>query len=169
MAITSAPERLAKMLLDCHSSIRAAYYYTQDRIDQIERPCFLIFVEDAAFKNETVEQDLVDQSYSIAYVGHVFNATGDVDVTFEYEQRAREIADAAVQYLFEHPQMQMSDNRGIETTQLNSLDGVQYIRVDNRSAVTLFTRDGVSGNAFWGFTIDITSVEQFEYTITGIA
>jgi hypothetical protein len=167
MSILTTPERLAKVLIDCHPSIVAAYHYTQGAIDEIERPCWLIFVEDASYPQIGTEQELVEQPYSIAFVGNVWNSA-DEEFSVEYEQLAREIAEASVLYLLEHPQLQMSNKRGIFESELTSLDGVHTIKLGRRSSVTLYSRDAVSGEAFWGFTIDITAIEQLAYCVTGL-
>lgn len=164
MSITTHPQRLAQMMADCHNSIRAAFYYTQQAIDiDLDRPCFLIFVEDAAYEQTTQNQELVDQGYSIAYIGQVFTGIADHLLAVEYEQIAREVADAAVLYILEHPQLQVSDNRSFLGGSLSAANGVLHTSLDGRSAVTLFTRDGVAGDAFWGFTIDITVKQQLAY------
>lgn len=166
MSILTTPERLSQVLIDCHSSIVGSYHYTQQSIDSIERPCWLIFVEDASYPQTGVGQELEQQGYSIAYVGEVFNSDY-IDVDPEYELRARQVAEASVRYLFEHPQLQMSNKRGIFADRLRGLNGVQQVTIDGRGAVTLYSRDAVAGNAFWGFTIDITVREQFVYSPVG--
>ena len=166
MSILTVPERLAQVLIDCHPSIVGAYHFTQEAIDQIERPCWLIFVEDASYPKTSNNQELVEQGYSIAYVGEVFNG-GYIDFAPEYEVRARQVAEASVKYLFEHPQLQMSNKRGVFSERLRGLNGVQQMMVDGRGPVTLYSRDGVEGTAFWGFTIDITIREQMVYNRVG--
>lgn len=166
--IQIAPQRIAMMLADCHESIVASYWYTQEAIEQIERPCWLVFVEDASYENTTLNQDLVDQAYSIAYVGQVFSGSGYHDFSYEYEKLAREVADSAVQYLLEHPQLQMSNRRGLYDSTERGLSGVLWSRVERRSGVSLFTRDGVSAEAFWGFTIDLTVKHQLVYETVGL-
>ncbi len=173
MSILTVPPRLAKMMIDCHDSIVAGYHYTQGALDQIERPCFLIFVEDAVYPQTTEGQEVVEQSYSLAYVGQAYNANEE---GWEYEMMAREVAEAAVLYLFEHPQLTFENRRNIsivgDTPEQTfdgpegMLDGVQGLRVESRSAVTLFSRDAV-GEAFWGFTIEITVKEQMAYETVG--
>ncbi len=167
MSILTVPQRLAQMLADCHPTIVASYYYTQESIDQVERPCWLIFVEDASYPGTTVDQEQVEQGYSIAYVGQVFSAGGYVEFDAQYEQLARKIAEDAVRYLLSHPQGQVSNTNNLLPEPLGSLDGITSIRVNSRSGVTLFSRDAVEGSAFWGFTIDITVTEQFEYETVG--
>lgn len=165
--IQIAPERIAMMLADSHDSIVASYWHTQEAIEQIERPCWLVFVEDASYENTTVNQDLVDQAYSIAYVGQVFSGAGSHSFTYEYEKLAREVADTSVQYMLEHPQLQMSDRRGLQGGRLRGLSGVLWSRVERRSGISLFTRDAVSAEAFWGFTIDLTVKHQLAYETVG--
>ena len=168
MSILTTPERLAQMMIDCHESIVAAYHYTQEAIDQIERPCFLIFVEDASLENTTVDQEVVSQGYSLAYVGQPFTGLGDAALTLEYEKLARIVAEASLIYLLEHPQMQLSNDRALfGTDPLVGLTGVQQLIVNSRSGVTLFSRDGVEADAFWGFTLDITIKEQIVYETVG--
>lgn len=168
MSILTTPERLAQMMLDCHESVVAAYHYTQEAIDQIERPCFLIFIEDASLENVTVDQEVVSQGYSIAYVGQPFTGTGDFTFSQEYEELARIVAEASLTYLLEHPQMQLSNDRALfGSDPLVGLAGVQQLVVNSRSGVTLFSREGVEADAFWGFTIDITVKEQIIYETVG--
>lgn len=166
MSILTVPERLTMLLVDAHPSIRAGYYYTQAAIDQIERPCWLVFVEDASYPQITVEQEVVEQSYSLAFIGNIWNSV-DSRYSKEYEQLAREVAHETVVYLLEHPQLAMSNKRGLFSNPLPSLNGVQRVSLDGRSAVTLFSRDAISGEAWWGFTIDLTIYEQLSYCITG--
>lgn len=166
MPLATTPRRIAQMLVDCDQSIVASYDFTQESIDQLERPSWLVFIEDASFQNTTVDQELMEQGYSIAYIGQVFNS-GYSDYTREYEILARRVAENSVRYLLEHPYLQLSNTRGLFPERLGGLIGVQRMTVNNRSAVTLFSRDGVEGQAFWGFTIDITVVEQIAYNTVG--
>lgn len=169
MGLLETPRRLALMLYDCHPSIKASYFLTQESIDQIERPCFLVFPEDWSPENAGVNQDLGETSYSIAYIGQVFSGSGGVNnFSIEYEVMTRQVAEAATKYLLEHPSMQMSDLRGFNGAPLGGANGVLWMRVDGRSAVSLFTRDGVASEAFWGFTIDVTVKEQLVYNIVGL-
>ena len=165
MSILTTPERLAEVLIDADESIRAAYHFTQSAIEQLERGCWLIFVEDASFPQVTTNQEVVEQAYSLAYIGHVWNSV-DNEFSMEYEQIARRVAVNTITYLLEHPQLQLSNNRGF-FSQKSGLAGVQQVLIDRRSAVTLFSRDAVSGEAFWGFTIDLTIREQLVYNIVG--
>ena len=167
MSITTTPERLAYMLIDCDEAIVAGYPYTQNSIDQLERPCWLIFVEDAAYPKTTVDEELVEQSYSLAYVGEVFSSDSYNDYSSEYELQARRVAENSIRYLFSHPNGQMTNDRGIFPEAQGSLDSLQQIRVDGRSSVALYSREGVEGDAFWGFTIDITCIEQMIYETVG--
>lgn len=169
MTILTTPERLAKMLIDAHSSIVAAYHYTQDSIDQLERPCWLVFVEASSYPNVTANQELVEQSYSLAYVGQVFASGAGIYGSYdsEYEKLARQVAVSTIKYLYEHPQCQMTNDRGAFAAALPSLDTVMQLKVDGRSGVTLFSRDAVEGEAFWGFTIDVTVTEQMVYEMRG--
>lgn len=173
MSILTVPPRLSKMMIDCHPSIVAGYHYTQGALDQIERPCFLIFVEDASYPQTTEGQEQVEQSYSLAYVGEAYNVD---DEGVEYEIQARTVAEASVLYLFEHPQLTFENRRSISIAgdtpeetfdgPEGMLDGVTGIRLESRSAVTLFSRDGVN-EAFWGFSIEITIKEQLSYETVG--
>ena len=169
MSILTVPERLAKCLIDSHESIVAGYHYTQGAVEQMERPCWLVFIEDASYQNVTVDQDLTEQSYSLAYVGHIYNDPSDNSLSVEYEELARRTAVSSITYLMEHPQLQMSNQRGVFDSVLHSLNGVMNMRVDGRSGVTLYSRDAISGEAWWGFTIDVTITEQLIYETTGIS
>lgn len=166
MSILTTPERLAKVLIDAHPSIRAGYHFTQAAVEQLERPCWLIFVEDAAYPQITVDQEVVEQAYSCAFIGNVWNSI-DNEFSAEYEVLARQVADATVTYLLRHPQLQMSNERSLFPERLPGLSGVQQVKVDRRSAVTLYSRDAVSGEAWWGFTIDLTVHEQLSYLTVG--
>ena len=163
MSILTTPERLAMMLIDCDESIVAAYPYTQDSIDQLERPCWLIFVEDAAYPKTTQDEELVEQSYSLAYVGEVFSSDNYNDSNSEYEIQARRVAVNVIRYLFESPNGEMKNTRGLFDSELGSLDELQLLRVDGRGSVALYSRSAVEGEAFWGFTVDITCIEQMIY------
>lgn len=167
MSILTTPERLAMMLIDSHTAIVAAYHFTQEALDQVERPAFLVFVEDASYPGTSVNQELVEQSYSIAYIGQVFNAGGYINIDSEYELLARQVAESTVKYLLEHPQCQMSNVRSVFDNPLPALDSIIQLKVDGRSGITLFSRDGVEGDAFWGFTIDLTITEQLAYEMVG--
>lgn len=155
------------MMFDCHQSILASYHYTQESIDQLERPCWLVFVEDASYENTSNNQEVVNQGYSMAYVGQVFNAGNYGEADPEYEKLARQVAESSIKYLFEHPQLQFSNRRGFFETKLRGLAGAQQLIIDGRSSVTLMSRDGVEGEAFWGFTIDVTVREQLVYNAVG--
>lgn len=168
MPISTVPERLAMMLIDCHESIVAAYDYTQAAIDRIERPSWLIFIEDATYPQIGNDQELVEQNYSIAFIGNIWSVVDNV-YSVEYEKQAREIADASIKYFFEHKQLQMSNIRGKFPSELPSLNSVLSMNIGNRSAVTLFSRDAVAGQAFWGFTFDITLIEQLMYDPVGLS
>lgn len=166
MSILTTPERLAQVLIDASPHIRAGYHFTQGAIEQLERPCWLVFIEDATYPQTTVDQELVEQAYSCAFIGNVWNSA-DVEFSSEYETLARQVADTTVPYLLAHPQLQMSNQRNVFPSVLGALDGVQQVRIDRRSAVTLYSRDAVSGEAWWGFTIDLTIVEQLSYCTVG--
>lgn len=167
MSILTTPQRLAEMLIDCHPSIVGAYYYTQGSIDQIERPCWLIFVEDARYPQTTQDQEQVQQSYSIAYIGQIYTSPEDSEFSLEYELLARQVAEAAIVYLLSHNQGQMTNDRGIFDNAKSSLGSVMWIKIDSRSSITLYQRDAVEGLAFWGFTIDIVVTEQLSYESVG--
>lgn len=167
MSILTTPQRLAEMLIDCDESIIAGYPYTQNSIDQLERPCWLVFVEDAQYPKTTPDEELVEQAYSLAYVGQVFSSDTYNDSNSEYELIARRVAVNAIRYLFERPTGIMSNIRGMFDSELGSLDELQLIRVEGRSSVALYSRDGVEGESFWGFTIDITCIEQMIYETQG--
>jgi hypothetical protein len=81
----------------------------------------------------------------------------------EFEKQARISADTVIQYLLEHQYLQMSNRRDLQPERLPSLDGVQQMILNSRSAVSLYSRDAVVGDAFWGYTIDITVKEQLIY------
>lgn len=163
MPLSTTPERLAMMLLDCHDSIQASYHLTQNSIDQVERPCWLVFIEDASFAdNTTVDEIVYEQSYSIAYIGEVFSGMDELQGN-QFELQAREVADAAVLYLLSHPMGEFSNTRNLFDEPLTGVAGIQWIQLNSRSSVTLFSRDAVEGEAFWGFTIDITVKEQLIY------
>ncbi len=169
MSILTAPERLAKMMIDCNDDIVAAYHYTQAAIDQIERPCFIIFVEGAEYPQDTTDEEIVEQSYSIAYVGHAYSSPEDNDFSIEYEIQARQVAYDSVLYLLEHQQLSLENRRNLSVLSdgsLPSLDSILGLKINSRSAVTLFARDAVN-EAFWGFTIDITVQEQLIYETAG--
>ena len=167
MSILTVPERLTQMLVDCHPSIVAAYHYTQGAIDRVERPCWLVFIEDATFPQIGNDQELVEQNYSIAYIGEIWNSPDNV-YSIEYEIQAREVAVAVIKYFFEHKQLQMSNVRGIFPSELPSLNGVTMMNIGNRSGISLFSRDAVAGQAFWGFTFDVTITEQLMYDPVGL-
>lgn len=166
MSILTTPERLAMMLIDAHPSIRAGYHFTQASIEQLERPCWLVFIEGASFPQITVDQELVEQGYSLAFIGHIWNE-GDAEFSSEYELLAREIAEDTVTYLLSHPQLQMSNQRNLFPEILPALTGAMQMKIDGRSSVTLYSRDAVSGEAWWGFTIDLTVTEQLSYCTVG--
>lgn len=166
MSILTTPERLAQVLIDAHPSIRAGYHFTQGSVEQIERPCWLVFIEGASYPQTTVDQELVEQSYSCAFIGNIWNSA-DTEFSSEYELLARQVADSTVRYLFRHPQLQMSNERGVFPDMLTGLTGVQQVKVDGRSAVTLYSRDAIAGEAWWGFTIDLTIIEQMPYETVG--
>lgn len=158
MTILTAPERLAKMLIDADSRIVAAYAWTQKSVDMIERPAWLIFVGDASFPQDTSEQEQVQQNYQLEYVGENF----DTGYAEEYEKLARQAAYNTVQYLLGHNQMQMSNQRGVFPEPLEPLDYIISVKLNTRSAITLMSRDAVD-QAYWGFTIDITVTEMLDY------
>jgi hypothetical protein len=162
MSILTAPERIAEMLADCHPSIRARYWLTQEAIDQIERPAWLVFVDGASYSQDNNGEDLVDQSYSIAYIGQIFTSAGNV-FTSEYEILARQVANNAIAYLRKYNKLKMANLRGLQPAALPNLNSILYSKVDNRSGITLYTRDGTGDNAFWGFTIDLTVTHQFVF------
>jgi hypothetical protein len=165
--LTTIGERIALCMVDCHESIAAGYWYTQDNVSQFERPCFLIFPEDTAYPNTTVDQEQVEQGFSIAYVGQIYNAAPYLSIN-EYEEQAREVAEASIIYLLSHPQLQFTNDRGLyPDVPKYGLNSVTLIKVDGRSAVSLFGRDGVEGEAFWGFTIDVTVTYQLQYETVG--
>lgn len=167
MSILVTPQRIAMVLMDAHPEIRSVYSYTQTAIDIIERPCWLIFVEDASYPQIGTDQELVEQSYSLAFIGDTWNDT-NIEMSVRYEQLARDVAEKTISYLLSHPQLQCSNLRGLFDSELTSPVGVQQVKLGNRSAVTLYSREGVMGDAFWGFTIDITVIEQLEYETTGL-
>ena len=166
MSILTTPERLAQVLIDASPHIHAAYHYTQAAIEQLERPCWLVFIEDASYPQTTVDQEQVEQSYSCAFIGHIWNSV-DNEFSSEYERVAREVAATTVPYLLGHPQLQMSNDRNVFPSALASLDGVTQLKIDRRSSVTLYSRDAVAGEAWWGFTIDLTITEQMTYCTVG--
>ncbi len=157
------------MLVDCDERIYGAYYYTQDSIDQLERPCWLVFNEDASFENTTVNQELYQQGFSVAYIGQIFSGGAGYYGTepLEYEEMTRQIAENAVKYLFEHQQMQVSNQRGLLPEPLQALDSVMLMKTDSRSGITLMSRDAVEGESFWGFTISLTITVQMPYDMYG--
>lgn len=162
-SITDQSTRLAFMLRDCHNSIEAAYFYTQPNIDQMGRPAFLIFPEDASYDGTAQGQEQYEQSFSIAYIGQPYVGTY-IDFAFENEELAREVADAAVLYLLEHQNMSFSNTRNLEAQGENGLNGVMWIKVNNRSAVTLYSREATTGaSGFWGFSIDIAVKTMLAY------
>lgn len=167
MSILTTPQRLAEMLIDCNPSIVGAYYYTQGAIDQIERPCWLVFVEGARYPQTTVDQEQVEQSYSVAYIGQIYTSPEDSEFSLEYELLARQVAEDSVKYLLSHNQCQMTNDRGVFADAKSSLDSVTFIKIDARSSITLYQRDAVEGLAFWGFTIDLVITEQLQYTTVG--
>lgn len=167
MSIITMPQRLAEMLVDCHPSIVAGYWYTQGDVDQIERPCWLIFVGDARYPQVTQDQEQVEQSYSIAYIGQIYTSPEDAEFSEEYELLARQVADAAIKYLLSHNQGQVSNERGLFPSEKSALDSIMWTKISSRSGVTLYQRDGVEGLAFWGFTIDIVVTEQLSYESVG--
>lgn len=163
-SISLVAERIAKMLMDCNEYVNAAYWLTQPAIDEIEKPCFLVFPEDASYVYETIDQEQYSQGFSIAYIGQTYSGLADANLSSEYELMARQIADSAVLYFIERQQLQFSDVRGLNGGKLPALAGVTMVKIDNRSSVSLFSRDGVSGSdGFWGFTLDLTVTQQLIY------
>jgi hypothetical protein len=167
MSILDVPERIAMMLYDAHPAIKSTFHYTQAAIDEIEKPCWLVFVEDASYPQIGVNQELVEQSYSLAFIGNTWSDTNP-KAMLKYEKLTREIAEATILYFLEHPQLQMSNIRGNFNNELISLNGVHSVKIGSRSAVTLYSREAVAGDAFWGFTIDITVIQQLPYSTVGL-
>lgn len=166
--LTEMMKRLAQMLVDSDEAIVGGFFYTQDSIDQsIDRPCYIVFDEGLAFENTTPDQDLSTQSFSVAFIGQIYNAFGISTLSMEYEEQTRRIAQNALLYLKEHPQLQMSNKRGL-FTKVGGFDGVLWTEVSGRSPISLFSRDGVAGEGFWGFTIDIDVTYQFTFETVGL-
>jgi len=167
MSILTVPARLALMLVDAHPSITNAYHYTRSNIDLANRPCWLVFIEDEAYPQESAGEELAEQGYSLAYIGKTYSDPSGTE-SQRYEQEAREVAVATVRYFLEHPMLQVANRRGLLDGPQTSLSGVNRTRLDRRSGVTLYTRDGVDAGAFWGFTIELTVINQIVYNETGI-
>lgn len=156
--ILTLPNRLALCLKDCHPAVKNAYPYTEENLDYLKRPCFLVGAGEERFlyDESASEQTYYDTTTQVDFVGEPFTAV-DRDYNHHYEVIAREIAAAAVLYLLKRPQLQFSNLRGdAALEQLPPLAGVLWCRPDSRSTVTLMQRGGIE-EAFWGFTLSLTS------------
>mgnify|MGYP006391934899 CR=1 FL=1 len=152
--LLTAPERLCIMLKDCDDAVIAAYHLHQDDIDYVERPCFLVTSGEATYEQapeSASEQVAVTETYTIDYIGEPFKGT-EQDYADFHELEARRIAYNAIVYLLKHPNLQFSNVRHLEETDLPPLDGVFWARPESRSVITLMQRAGRE-EAFWGFTI----------------
>ncbi len=165
MGITTTAERISYMLKDAHESIVSAYYLTQESLDQDDRPCWLVFPEDTSIEGDSgsTGEENITTSYSLAFVGHPYNSSGYHELENEYEILAREVADSTLEYFMANKKLQVKNNRGLLPVSLRGLNGVLKMEVGGRSAVTLFEREGVNADSFWGFTMDISVTEIVVY------
>ncbi len=171
--LLTAPDRLCLMLRDCDDDVVAAYHTHQDSLDYVERPCFLVTPGEASYaaSEGAPEQAMVDENFTIDFIGEPFTGT-EQDFADFYELQARRIAVKAVVYLLRSPNLQFVNQRGLETEPLASLNGVLWCRPESRSEVALMTRGG-NDEAFWGFSINLSmrsliEVDEDEFIVTGI-
>lgn len=165
--VLTAPERLSIMLIDASTQVKDAFEYTQKDLDTAIRPCWVIKIDEATFPG--IAENTVDfeETYVMDYVGPKFDQ-GEGHV---YEIQARTIWMNTFTYFFSHKQLQFSNNRGLEPTQLTQLSGVKFARISRRSPITIMTGDGIA-EPFWGFTMSLVvtgSVKIDEVLVPRIA
>lgn len=163
--ITDTAERIARMLADASDEIVSVHWYTQESIDQDDRPCWLVFPEDTSIEQDegASGEENISTSFSLAFIGHPYNAGGYTDFTPEYEEIARQVADDTMEYFMAHKGLQVSNRRGLLPERLYNNLGVLGMEVTGRSAITLFEREGVNADSFWGFTMDISVKQMVVY------
>ncbi len=166
--ITEKMVRLGLMLQDASPEIKNVYVYTIPNIDDADKPCWVIFHDDTSVDDSlsAPEQAITNSTFSMAFIGETFRDS-ETELSIIYEQKARNIHQATLEYLLSHQQMEMSNKSGRNTEALRSLEGVQLMTLGGGlSGVTLFTREAVNGS-FWGFTCSVSVREQLAYTMAG--
>lgn len=161
--ITGISQRIAQMLVDAHTSIKTAYFYTQDSISDITRPCWLVFPEDTSVEKISEGQDRATTNFSLAYIGQPYTSANYTYSTPEYEALAREVALQTLTYFSANSKLQMSDTRGLQGGNLRGYSGVISTTLGSLSEITLFQTEGVNSEIFWGFTLGISVTYQLIY------
>lgn len=161
--ITGMAERMAQMLVDAHASIKMAYFFTQDSISDITRPCWLVFPEDTSTEKISEGQDRATTNFSLAYIGQPYTSANYSYSTPEYEALARTVAVETLRYFSANSKLQMSDTRGINGGSLRGYSGVLSTALGSLSEITLFQTEGVASELFWGFTLSISVTYQLIY------
>lgn len=144
------PDRLAIMARDAHEDIAFATGYLQDTVDSIKRIAVLVEDEDAEFPpvTQAVEQPILN--YSMLILGKNFGQGGRND---QEQRRMREVAGDVINYMWRRPQLQFSNNRGLEASALPELRYVTFARI-RATGVRPMTRG--TEFAFWGCVLTVT-------------
>lgn len=161
--ITEMSKRISMMLVDAHPSIKTAYFFTQDSISDITRPCWLVFPEDTSVEKVSEGQDRATTNFSLAYIGQPYTSANYTYSTPEYEALAREVAFETLEYFSANSKLQMSDTRGLQGGSLRGYNGVLSTALGSLSEITLFQTEGVNSEIFWGFTLSISATYQLIY------
>lgn len=162
--LLTAPARLALMLVDAHVDVVSAYSTWQDDIDTIQRPAWLITHQggEALRPEGAVSSDLFSESYRLEFFGKMFG----MGLEDEYELQARSIVASTIDYFRRHPQLQFSNERGLEAAGLPVLQGVQWINLQF-SPVTLYKQ--AEDDAFWGGVMTINITGRVGYSLAFVA
>ncbi|RMG84832.1 MAG: hypothetical protein D6712_10610 [Chloroflexi bacterium] len=156
------------MLVDAHDSIRAAYPYMQMSIDKLERPCWIIVPDGNGYTESVANLVVEDLSYTLAFIGYPMSTTNS-QISAEFEKSTRQILIDTEQYLLENQQMSVTNRRGLFSSAKPSLDDVLWLQIGSKSAVELFSREGVSGEAWWGFTLSVNIRHVIHYCETFVS
>jgi len=160
-----APYRLELMCQDSHPDVLAARSDYVEQLDPAQRPIWIIEEGEGTYTG--VGQGLVDgdEVYVLSFVGETFGRGRQQDN--EYEIQAREMVAACLRYLWEHSQLQftndhdLKDDDGNVLAQLVALPRVMFATI-RKGPVTLHSK-GAEEN-FWGCVLTVTINEREQYT-----
>ncbi len=156
MSILTIPERLKIMAMDSYSGMQfTTHYFTPDLDSILQRPAVIISIEDADYPATASNMERPVSNYTLDIVGMKLGQ-GSED-NHEAEIEIRTIVNSVLQYFLTHNLLQFSNTRGLESSPLVSLSGVEISRI-KRGAITLMSAG--EGQVFWGCKLSLMITEN---------
>ena len=164
--VLTAPERIAAMAHDASEHIRHGFPFYQANLASERRPAVDVEVGPARYTQIYHDMVEVEDTFTLNYLGHVFNeSVGETDRN-RHEEIAREAYKSIWRYFVARPQLQLQNARGGQPEPLGALAFVTKSNITSRANIGLYERttSGLEMPSIhywsWSLTLTVESNQQ---------